>query len=84
MDRRNNLLQLIAIDNGFHPMQRGATMLQGDLNGNRLVADGGTRGRQIHQVMILRDHGNTLVVRTQIQHGNWGRTIQVEKVYQRA
>lgn len=87
-DGRNNVLQLIVLDNGFHGMaQRGATLLQGDLNGNRLVATGaaGPRwGRQIRQVMILRNHGNTLVVRTQMQRGNSGRTVEVEKVYDRA
>lgn len=87
-DGRNNVLQLIVLDNGFHGMaQRGATLLQGDLNGNRLVATGaaGPRwGQQIRQVMILRNHGNTLVVRTQMQRGNSGRTVEVEKVYDRA
>lgn len=84
-DRRNNLIQLIAIDNGFHGRQSGATVLQGDLNGNRLVANGaGPRGQQMKQVMILQNHGNTLVVRTQVQRGNRGRIVEVEKVYQRA
>ena len=85
-DGRNNVLQLIVIDNGFHGLQqRGATLLQGDLNGNRLVATGaGPRGQLMSQVMILSNHGNTLVVRTQMQRGNRGRMIQVEKVYQRA
>jgi hypothetical protein len=85
-DRRNNVLQLIVIDNGFHGLQqRGATLLQGDLNGNRLVANGaGPRGQQMRQVMILSNHGNTLVIRTQMQRGNRGRMVEVEKVYQRA
>ena len=87
-DGRNNVLQLIVLDNGFHGMQqRGATLLQGDLNGNRLVATGsaGPRwGQQIRQVMILKNHGNTLVVRTQVQRGNSGRMVEVEKVYDRA
>ncbi|HYJ33105.1 MAG TPA: hypothetical protein VE326_07795 [Candidatus Binatia bacterium] len=87
-DGQNNVLQLIVIDNGFHGMQqRGATLLQGDLNGNRLVATGSAGpwgGRQIRQVMTLRNHGNTLVVRTQMQRGNSGRMVEVEKVYDRA
>jgi hypothetical protein len=84
-DRRNHLLQLIAIDNGFHGRQSGATVLQGNLNGNRLVANGaGPRGQQMKQVMILQNHGNTLVVRTQVQRGNRGRIVEMEKVYQRA
>lgn len=85
MDRGSNLLQLISIDNGFHTQRRGTTLLHGDLNGNRLVANGrDARGRLVRQVMILRDRGNTLVVRTQVERGNSGRMVEVEKVYQRA
>lgn len=84
MDGGNNLIQLIAIDNGFHG-QRGATVLQGDLNGNQLVADGsGPRGQQIHQTMTLQNRGRVLVVQTQVQRGNRGRVVTVEKVYTRA
>jgi hypothetical protein len=83
-DRRDNLIQLIALDNGFHPNRGDAMVLDGDLYGNRLVATGeGPRGQQIRQVMILRDRGNILIVRTQMQRFN-GRVVEVEKVYQRA
>ena len=84
MDGSNNVIQVIAIDNGFHG-QRGATVLQGDLNGNQLVASGpGPRGQQIHQTMTLQNRGRTLVVQTQVQRGNRGRVVTVEKVYTRA
>lgn len=91
-DRRHNLLQLIAIDGRPHTMRdrafRGdaATMLFGELNGNgkRLVANGrDARGRLVRQVMMLRDRGNILVVRTQVERRN-GRMVEVEKVYERA
>lgn len=84
-DGRNHILQVIAIDNGFHTWNRDAVLLRGDLNGNRLVANGSDpRGRQMRQVMILKNRGNTLVVRTQVQRGRSGHMVEVEKVYQRA
>lgn len=92
-DRRHNLLQVITTDGRFHTMDDGAfrgdedaTMLYGDLKGNgkRLVANGrDARGRLVRQVMILRDHGNILVVRTQVERGRSGRMVEVEKVYER-
>ena len=84
-DRRNNLVQRISIDGRPHTMQLSPAMLHGDLNGNRLVATGrDAQGRLVRQVMILRDRGNTLVVRTQVERGRSGRMVEVEKVYERA
>ncbi|MGE5178045.1 MAG: hypothetical protein ACM3PF_03025 [Bacteroidota bacterium] len=88
-DGANRLLQVIDLDNDDDDAPRfdrsRATFLEGDLRGNRLVATGtDARGRQMRQVMMIRDGGNTLVVRTQVQRGNSGRVVQVEKVYQRA
>jgi hypothetical protein len=87
-DGRDHLLQLISIDGDDDSPQfdRGrATFLEGDLRGNRLIATGtDVRGQQMRQVMMVRDGGNTLVVRMQVQRGNSGRMVQVEKVYQRA
>ena len=88
-DGANRLLQVIDLDNDDDDAPRfdrsRATFLEGDLRGNRLVATGtDARGQQMRQVMVVRDGGNTLVVRTQVQRGNSGRVVQVEKVYQRA
>lgn len=84
-DRRNNPIQRISIDGRPHTMQLTPMMLHGDIDGNRLVATGrDAQGRLVRQVMILRDRGNMLVVRTQVERGRSGRMVEVEKVYERA
>ncbi len=83
-DRRNNLVQVIAIEDGVRGFRNRATFLRGQIRGARLVAFGtDERGRQMRQTMVLRDRGTTLVVRTQIE-GRSGRTMTFEKVYERA
>jgi hypothetical protein len=86
-DGRNRLFQVISIDGDDDSPRfdrNRATFLEGDLNGNRIVATGtDERGRQMRQVMVVRDGGNTLVVRMQVRRDS-GRMTQVEKVYQRA
>jgi hypothetical protein len=83
-DRRNNLVQTIAIEDGARGFRNQATFLRGQIHGSRLVAFGtDARGRQMKQTMLLRDRGTTLVVRTQIE-GRSGRTMTFEKVYARA
>ena len=83
-DRRNNLLQVIAIQDGVRGSRNQATFLRGQIRGSKLVAIGSdARGRQMKQTMSLRNRGNTLVVSTQIE-GRSGRTMTFEKVYQRA
>ena len=83
-DRRNNLVQVIAIEDGARNFRNQATFLRGQIHGARLVAFGtDQRGRQMKQTMQLRDRGTTLIVRTQIE-SRWGRTLTFEKVYERA
>jgi hypothetical protein len=83
-DRQNNLLQLIAIDDGVRGYRNQATFLRGQIRGSRLVAHGtDSRGREMTQTMLLQNRGTTLVVRTQIE-GRSGRTMTFEKVYERA
>jgi hypothetical protein len=83
-DRRNNLVQLIAIEDGVRGFRNQGTFLRGQISGSRLVAHGtDSRGRQMTQTMVLRNRGTTLVVRTQIE-GRSGRTMTIEKVYERA
>jgi hypothetical protein len=83
-DRRNNLLQVIAIEDGARSFRNQATFLRGQIRGSRLVAHGtDARGRQMTQTMVLQNRGTTLVVRTQIE-GRSGRTMTIEKVYERA
>ena len=93
-DWQDHPLQMIAIgdtddDDAPRLDRRRVTFLDGDLRGDRLIATGtDARGRRMRQVMILGDDGNTLVVRTRVARagffGLFGRTVQVEKVYQRA
>jgi hypothetical protein len=83
-DRQNNLLQLIAIEDGVRGSRNQATLLRGQIRGSRLVAHGtDARGRQMTQTMVLQNRGTTLVVRTQVE-GRSGRTMTFEKVYERA
>jgi len=80
-----NVIQLITTDNGYHTMRGGATLLHGTIFGNRIVASGrDSRGRLVQQTMILRNRGNVLIVKTQVERGNSGRMVEVEKVYERA
>jgi hypothetical protein len=84
-DRRNNLLQVIGIDNGFRAQREQAIYLKGTLRGTSLVAHGSvSRGQQITQTLTLRNRGQVLVVRTRVERGNSGRAFEFEKVYQRA
>jgi len=83
-DVRNHVVQVISIGR-WSQRQQGATVLSGELRGSRLVATGvDPRGRQMKQTMFLRNRGRVLVVRTQVERGNSGRTLEVEKVYKRA
>jgi hypothetical protein len=83
-DRGNHMVQMIALDRGYRDRE-GNAFLSGQINGNRLVAQGvDARGRQMTQTMFLRDRGQTLVVRTQVERGRSGRMVETEKVYQRA
>src|SRR5687767_1107722 len=83
-DVRNRVVQVISMRRWSRRPQ-GATVLSGELRGSRLVATGvDSRGRQMKQTMFLRNRGRVLVVRTQVERGNSGRTLEVEKVYQRA
>jgi hypothetical protein len=84
-DFRNNPLQVISIDNGFRPDRSGASYLKGQIQGSQIVAFGqDSRGRRMTQTMSLQDRGRTLVVHTQIERGNWGRMVGMDKVYHRA
>jgi hypothetical protein len=83
-DRQNNLVQVIAIEDGARNFRDQTTFLRGQIHGTNLVASGtDSRGRQMKQTMQLRGRGTTLVVRTQIE-SRWGRTMTFEKVYERA
>jgi hypothetical protein len=83
-DGRNRVVQVIAIEDGFRGMRQPATFLRGEIRGFQLVAHGTDgRGRQMTQTMTLRDRGRTMVVRTRLERGA-GRTVVLEKVYQRA
>ena len=84
-DRRNNLLQVIGIRGGYRAQRQDALFLEGNLMGTRIVAHGqGPRGQHLTQTMTLRNRGQILVVTTRVERGRSGRTVEIEKIYQRA
>ena len=84
-DARHNLLQVITLEHRFRVPRDHALILKGTLDGRRLVARGENgRGRDVIQIMSLRDRGRTLVVRTQVERGRSGRMVEYERTYHRA
>ena len=84
-DARYNVVQVIALQNHARGWRHDGTVLTGTLYGSRLVARGEVgRGRDLTQIMTLRNGGRTLVVRTRVERGRSGRVVEYEQTYHRA
>jgi hypothetical protein len=61
-----------------------STQVEGRWNGSRLeVRREGPRGGSMVQSYSIEDHGRSLVIRTKVERGGGGRTMEFKRVYRK-